>query len=220
MDNWGILLPILLSDVLNPVLFTFMVYAAGSKRPVIVSSAMLLGHTAAYMTSGVILAYSIEKLSARLANPQSIDFVIEFIIACALLWLVMRTRTDKGKRPDENTPEFTLWKAFAFGAVINIIGIPFAVPYFAAIDQLLKSDLDTMGVVTGLAIYNAAYALPFLLIPLLTAIMGDRSKPILARVNGFMEKAGDIIMPLLLLAIGLALLLDSVWFFVHGESFF
>ena len=220
MDNWGILLPILLSDVLNPVLFTFMVCAAGSKRPVFISSAMLLGHTAAYMTCGVILAYSIEKLSARLSNPQTIDFVIELIIACALLWLVLRTRKDKGKRPDENTPEFTLWKAFAFGAVINIIGIPFAVPYFAAIDQLLKSDLDTMGVVTGLAIYNAAYALPFLLIPLLTAIMGDRSKPILARVNGFMEKAGDIIMPLLLLAIGLALLLDSVWFFARGESFF
>jgi cytochrome c biogenesis protein CcdA len=220
MDNWGILLPILLSDVLNPVLFTFMVYAAGSKRPVLVSGAMLLGHTAAYMTCGIILAYSIEKLSARLANPQTIDFVIELVIACALLWLVLRVRTDKGKRPDENTPEFTLWKAFSFGAVINVIGIPFAVPYFAAIDQFLKSGLDTMGVVTGLAIYNVAYALPFLLIPLLTAIMGDRSKPILARVNGFMEKAGDIIMPLLLLAIGLALLLDSVWFFVHGESFF
>jgi cytochrome c biogenesis protein CcdA len=220
MDNWGILLPILLSDVLNPVLFTFMVYAAGSKRPVFVSSAMLLGHTAAYMTCGVILAYSIEKLSTRLANPQTIDFVIEFVIACGLLWLVLRSRKDKGKRPDESTPEFTLWKAFAFGAVINLIGIPFALPYFAAIDQLLKSDLDTMGVVTGLALYNAAYALPFLLIPLLTAIMGDRSKPILARVNGFMEKAGDIIMPLLLLAIGLALLLDSVWFFARGESFF
>ena len=220
MDNWGILLPILLSDVLNPVLFTFMVYAAGSKRPVFISSAMLLGHTAAYMTCGVVLAYSIEKLSARLSNPQTIDFVIELIIACALLWLVLRTRKDKGKRPDENTPEFTIWKAFAFGAVINIIGIPFAVPYFAAIDQLLKSDLDTMGVVTALALYNLAYALPFLLIPLLTAIMGDRSKPILARVNGFMEKAADIIMPLLLLAIGLALLLDSVWFFARGESFF
>ena len=133
---------------------------------------------------------------------------------------MLRTRKDKGKRPDENTPEFTVWKAFAFGAVINIIGIPFAVPYFAAIDQLLKSDLDTMGMVTGLALYNVAYALPFLLIPLLTAIMGDRSKPILARVNGFMEKAGDIIMPLLLLAIGLALLVDSVWFFARGESFF
>jgi cytochrome c biogenesis protein CcdA len=220
MNNMGILFPILLSDVLNPVLFTFMIFAAGSKRPVATSSAMLLGHTVAYMTCGVILAYTIEKLSARLANPQTIDFVIEFIIACALLWLVFYTRKDKGKRPDEQTSEFTVAKAFAFGAMVNLIGIPFAVPYFAAIDQLLKSDLDTGGVVTGLVIYNIAYAVPFALIPVLTAIMGDRSKPILARVNGFMEKAGDIIMPLLLLAIGLALLLDSVWFFTRGESFF
>jgi len=220
MDNWGLLFPILLSDVLNPVLFTFMVYAAGSKRPVATSSAMLIGHTTAYMTCGVILAYSIEKLSARLANPQTIDFIIEFVIACALLWLVFRTRKDKGKRPDEQTPEFTVWKAFGFGAVVNLIGIPFAVPYFAAIDQLLKSDLDSAGVITGLVIYNIAYVLPFMLIPILTAIMGDKSKPILARVNGMMEKASDIIVPLLLVLIGLALLSDSVWYFVNGQSFF
>ena len=67
MNNLGILLPILLSDVLNPVLFTFMVYAAGSKRPVVTSSMMLLGHTASYMVCGVILAYSLEQLSTRLA---------------------------------------------------------------------------------------------------------------------------------------------------------
>lgn len=220
MNNLGMLFPILLSDVLNPVLFTFMIYAVGSKRPVATSSAMLLGHTVAYLTCGVVLAYSIEALSTRLANPQSIDFVIEFIVACALLWLVLRTRKDKGKRPDEKTPEFTVGKAFAFGAMVNLIGIPFAVPYFAAIDQLLKSGLDTSGMVTGLVVYNVAYALPFALIPVLTAIMGDRSKPILARVNGFMEKASDVIMPILLLAIGLALLVDSVWYFARGESFF
>ncbi len=220
MNNLGILLPILLSDVLNPVLFAFMIYAVGSRRPVITSSAMLLGHTAAYMTCGVLLAYTIEKLSVRLANPQFVDFVIEFVVAIALLWLVLRTRKDKGKRPDEQTPEFTVWKAFAFGAVINLIGIPFAVPYFAAIDQLLKSDLDTTGVVMALVAYNLAYALPFALIPVLTMIMGDRSKPILARINGYMEKASDIIMPLLLLAIGLALLVDSTWYFIRGESFF
>jgi len=220
MNNLGILFPILLSDVLNPVLFAFMIYAVGSRRPVITSSAMLLGHTAAYMTCGVLLAYTIEKLSERLANPQFIDFVIEFVVAIALLWLVLRTRKDKGKRPDEQTPEFTVGKAFAFGAVINLIGIPFAVPYFAAIDQLLKSDLDTAGVVIALVAYNLVYALPFALIPVLTMIMGDRSKPILARINGYMEKAGDIVMPLLLLAIGLALLVDSIWFFIRGESFF
>jgi len=220
MNNLGILFPILLSDVLNPVLFAFMIYAVSSKHPVITSSAMLIGHTAAYLTCGVILAYTIEQLAVRLANPQTIDFVIEFVIAIALLWLVLRTRKDKGKRPDEQTPQFTVWKAFAFGAVINLIGIPFAVPYFAAIDQLLKSGLDTTGMVAGLVVYNLAYALPFALVPLLTVVMGDRSKPILARINSYMEKASDVILPLLLLAIGLALLVDSVWYFVRGESFF
>ena len=111
MDNWGLLFPILLSDVLNPVLFTFMVYAAGSKRPVAASASMLLGHTVAYIASGVILALTIEKLANRLANPQTIDFVIEFVIACALFWLVLHTRKDKGKRPDEQTPEFTEYLA-------------------------------------------------------------------------------------------------------------
>ena len=40
MENWGMLLPILLSDVINPVLFAFMVYAAGCSRPVLSSGAM------------------------------------------------------------------------------------------------------------------------------------------------------------------------------------
>lgn len=220
MDNWGVLVPILLSDVLNPVLFTFMVFAAGSKRPVAASSAMLLGHTAAYIACGVILAYSIDMLSERLANPQTIDFMIEFVLGCALLWLTFRTRKDPGKRPDEQTPDFSVWKAFSFGALVNLIGIPFAIPYFAAIDQLLKSDLSTGGIVGGLLLYNAAYAIPFMLVPLLTWVMGEKSKPILARVNGIMEKAGEFIMPLLLLIIGLALLTDSIWFFVTGASFF
>ncbi len=130
MDNWAVLVPILLSDVLNPVLFTFMVYAAGSRRPVVTSSAMLLGHTVAYMTSGIVLAYSIERLSARLANPQTIDFVIEFVIACALFWLVFQMRKQDSKEPDDQTGEFTVWKAFSFGAVINLIGIPFAVKFY------------------------------------------------------------------------------------------
>ena len=35
-------------DILNPVLFAVLIYAAGSARPIANSSAMLLGHTLAY----------------------------------------------------------------------------------------------------------------------------------------------------------------------------
>jgi cytochrome c biogenesis protein CcdA len=220
MENWGILLPILLSDVVNPVLFAFMVYAAGSSRPVLSSSAMLLGHTLAYFTGGMVLIGGMEAISTRLANPLSIDFVIEFVLGAVLLWLALRTRKDSGKRPDEETPEFSTWDAFKFGAIVNIIGIPFAVPYFAAIDQFLKSDLSGTGVVLALLTYNLAYAVPFLMIPVLSAVMGEKSKPLLAKVNAVMERISSFLMPLMLGLVGLALLADSMTYFIYGESLF
>ena len=220
MENWGMLLPILLSDVVNPVLFAFMVYAAGSSRPVLTSSAMLLGHSLAYFIGGLVLISGLEKISARLANPQTIDFVIEFVLGAVLLWLALRTRKDTGKRPEEETPEFSPWDAFKFGAIVNVIGLPFAVPYFAAIDQFLKSDLNTGGVVLALLAYNLLYVLPFLMIPLLSAIMGENSKPLLAKINAVMERVSDFLMPLMLGLVGLALLADSISYFIHGTSLF
>lgn len=220
MENWGVLLPILLSDVINPVLFAFMVYAAGSSRPVLSSSAMLLGHTVAYFIGGIVLIRGLEIMSARLANPQFIDFVIEFVLGVVLLWLALRTRKDSGRRPEEETPEFGPWDAFKFGAVVNVIGIPFAVPYFAAIDQFLKSDLSMGGVVSALLAYNVLYALPFLVIPVLTAALGEKSRPLLARINATVERVSVFLMPLMLGLVGVALLADSITFFLHGRSLF
>jgi cytochrome c biogenesis protein CcdA len=220
MENWGMLLPILLSDVVNPVLFAFMVYAAGSSRPVLTSTAMLMGHTLAYLLGGVILAIALERISARLANPQQVDFVIQVILGSILLFLALRTRKDTGKRPEEDAAEISPWAAFGFGALVNIIGIPFAVPYFAAIDQFLKADLDTGGVLVALLSYNLVYALPFLMIPLLSAVMGDKSKPILARVNAVMERISGFLMPILLGLVGLLLLVDGLYYFYVGHSLF
>jgi threonine/homoserine/homoserine lactone efflux protein len=197
-----------------------MVYAAGSSRPVLTSSAMLLGHSLAYFIGGLVLISGLEMISARLANPQTIDFVIEFVLGAVLLWLALRTRKDTGKRPEEETPEFSPWDAFKFGAIVNVIGLPFAVPYFAAIDQFLKSDLNTGGVVLALLAYNLLYVLPFLMIPLLSAIMGENSKPLLAKINAVMERISDFLMPLMLGLVGLALLADSITYFIHGNSLF
>ncbi|MFC1680699.1 hypothetical protein ACFL1S_02750 [Pseudomonadota bacterium] len=57
------LAPILLADVLNPVLFAFMVYAAGSDRPVLNSSMMLAGHTTACFTAGIVISLGLVALT-------------------------------------------------------------------------------------------------------------------------------------------------------------
>ena len=98
-ELWATLLPILLADVLNPVLFAFMVYAAGTQQPLANSSAILAGHTAAYFGAGLILLFAADSITQRLANPQTIDIVIELPIGLALLWAALRSRSDTGKRP-------------------------------------------------------------------------------------------------------------------------
>ena len=52
-EIWLSLGPILLADVVNPVLFAFMVYAVSTQRPIINSTAILLGHTLAYFSAGL-----------------------------------------------------------------------------------------------------------------------------------------------------------------------
>jgi hypothetical protein len=52
-EIWSILTPILLTDIINPVLFAFMVYAVGSERPIVNAGSMLLGHTLADFTGGL-----------------------------------------------------------------------------------------------------------------------------------------------------------------------
>jgi cytochrome c biogenesis protein CcdA len=220
MEVWTVLFPILLTDIVNPVLFAFMVYAAGARQPVLLSSSMLLGHTAAYFSAGIVLALFMESITARLANPQLIDFVIELILGFVLLWLAFGSRKNTGKRPDEETPDLTVLSAFAFGAVVNFIGIPFAVPYFAAIDHILKTDPSTTEAVLMLLSYNLAYAVPFALVPVLSAVMGERAKPILGRINEVLDKISGFLMPAMLGIIGLALLADALKYFYTGSSLF
>ena len=219
-ELWAILIPILLTDVVNPVLFAFMVYAAGQDRPIINSTSLLFGHTAAYFAAGILLALGMEQFMERLANPKRIDYVIQLIIGLPLLWIALRSRSDTGKRPDETSLSLTPAKSFGVGATVNFIGIPFAVPYFAALSQILKTDISEFEVVLALGVYNMAYALPFAVVPLMVGVLGERSRPILAKINEVLERISGYLMPVLLALIGLTLTVDAVVYLVTGDPLF
>jgi len=114
----------------------------------------------------------------------------------------------------------TIISAFGLGAIINFIGIPFAVPYFAALDQILKTDLGTTDVLLVLGAYNLAYALPFATVPLMVGLLGSRSRPILENINAWLERISGFLMPVLLGLIGLALTADAVTYLVTGNALF
>ncbi len=218
MQVWTYLFPILAVDILNPVLFAFMVYAAGGARPALTSGAMLAGHTLAYLAAGIVIGLSLEQILEYLAEPKAIDFAIGGMLGGALVWLALKTVRDKGDRPQEPQAKLTLLSAFMTGAIINFVGIPFALPYFAAVDQLLKADLSGLQIVLNLSAYNLLYALPFLLVPVLVLVMGERSKATLARINEWLERVSSVLMPLLIGILGLVLILDAALYFARGEG--
>ena len=220
IEIWAVLVPILIADIVNPVLFASMVYAAGTKRPIINSVAMLLGHTFAYFCAGLILALGLERISDRLANPQQIDFIIGFLIGILLLWIGFSSGKKPEKRRDKDVSNLTPVKALGLGAIVNFVGIPFALPYFAALDQILKADLTTAESVAVLAGYNLLYPLPFIIVPVLVATIGERSQPVLQRMNDLLDRVSRYLMPVLLLLVGLALATDAIIYFVTGEGLF
>jgi len=223
--SWAVLIPILLSDVLNPVLFGALIFALGSRRPYASACALIAGHTLAYMAAGVLLGIGFERLTKLLANPRPIDFVIEAALGAVLLvvaWIASRPPKPKKRAEDQLAARTDLGPLASFGSgvVFNVIGLPFAVPYFAALDQILKADLDWTGALLVLAGYNLAYALPFVGVIVLRVVLGDGAAPLLQRINDRIGKAADFLMPILLLLLGGALLADAAAYFLRGHSLF
>jgi len=212
------LIPILVVDVLNPMLFALMVVAVSTNRPLANSSAFLAGHTGAYFVSGIVIALGLNQITNRLNHPLPVDFVIELSIGLLLLWAALASRD--GKASEDKTPEreLTPTYCFGYGAIINFIGVPFALPYFAAVDQILKANLSVELSLTAIAFYNLAYALPFLLVVILVAVTGDSSKPILDKISNLLVGLVDRFMPAILFLLGIALTVDALAFLIYGEA--
>ena len=218
IDLFSNLIPLLVVDVLNPMLFALMLVAIGTSKPFANSIAFLAGHTASYFVSGIIIALGLEWILDRLENPLPVDFVLELLVGLACLWAALAARDGKASEQKEPEGELNPVYCFGYGAVINFIGVPFALPYFAVVNQVLKANLSVESSLLVLALYNAAYALPFLLVPIAVAAIGDRSKPVLEKINAMLVKLVDTLMPILLLLVGVALTADALSFLITGEA--
>ncbi len=212
------LIPLLIVDVLNPVLFALLIVAVGTSKPLAHSTAFLAGHTAAYFVSGIIIALGLNQITDRLLNPRPVDFVVELLIGLLCLWAAQASRDGKASEEKQPEGELTTAYCFGYGAVVNFIGIPFALPYFAAVDQLLKADLSIESSLLVLTFYNIAYVLPFVLVLIMVALMGDASKPILEKINNVLIRLVDRFMPVLLFLLGATLIADALAFLIAGEG--
>jgi threonine/homoserine/homoserine lactone efflux protein len=224
LELFPIILPLLITDVINPVLLAAVIFSLGSSKPFLNSIFILLGWFFLYFVAGIAIALGLDAIIDLLANPRPIDFVIEIVIGLLLSWLglsIVFRKKPKQKEPQyDDAATLSPLKAFWMGALINIIGLPFALPYFAVLDQILKADIAWAPSLTVLLIYNLLYILPFSLLLLIRILLREKSDAIFSKINSVMERIADVLMPLILIGIGGLLIGDSIFYFTSGTSLF
>ena len=219
-----IMIPIVITDVINPVLFAAAIYALGTQKPYITTGFLLFGWFLTYFASGIVLAIGLDAIIDFFSNPRPIDYAIEGIIGILLLWLgfrIMKTGNNPKKEKElDKSSEVSPGGAFVFGASLNLIGMPFALPYFAILDQILKADLGWVESIAALFVYNVLYLIPFILPVFIRIFLREKSDAIFAKINDWMDKISKVIMPALLILLGIALLADTISFFSTGKGLF
>ncbi len=209
----AILLPIVLIDMVNPILLAGVIYGLGSTHPFINGTAILISFFMTYLFSGVLFAMGLDFVMEMYHLPPIYDYVLELIVAALLFIFAWKIYHAPKAHPEENlihSKTMTLGESLFVGLQINLIGLPFALPYFAAIDQMLKADIHAMQLFNVLLLYNIIYILPFSLLIFVRWCCKKNSNRIFQTANRKMHDASVKYLPFIFLILGLVLVEDFI----------
>ncbi|HGY55795.1 MAG TPA: hypothetical protein ENK44_08845 [Caldithrix abyssi] len=222
----AILAPIALIDSLSvvPIASVPLVMLLGGRRPVAGSLAFLAGIFFTYFPFGVLLLFGLDAVFDRLANhfvawwsrePDIGEVILQIIIGLLMVVYGGKLWNRRGKIQQETEQSaITPAQAFSMAALINITGMWGALPYFAAVAQILKADFSASGMLIALLFYNLVFALPLSAFLFLRLLIGERSQRWFESINVFLARWGGRILLIVLIGLGLLLIADGTgWLF-------
>lgn len=223
-----VLIPFLLVDIINPPLLAGTIYGLGTKKPYANSAVMLLSFLCLYLLAGIAIALGLESVidyfSPTNQEKQSspyFDYALELLLALLLFYLAAKQSQERDTHSIEELErsDMTLKEAATIGILINVVGLPFAIPYLAAIDQILKADLHFIQIFFVLLVYNIFYILPYASLLLIRFTFPHESDRIFGGINSWMHRVTTKWMPWVFFLLGLLLVEDAVSFLLGYREY-
>ena len=197
LDLFLTLIPISLIDSLSLLPFAVVVLAIvlSGPKPYLAATSFLLGIFISYFGAGVLIAWGlgevIERVTTALVHwfkhPNAIDYLLSIVVGIALIvigyrWAnARRARAERRKASSGMTPA----QAFGIGSGATIAGLWGALPYFAAIDQILKADVSDTETIIALALYNVVFISLGAALVLVKVFIGTRADAVFETMNRF-----------------------------------
>ncbi len=224
-DLLVVLTPIGLLDSTSiiPLCIVLLVMLLAGPNPLVRSCALILGIFVAYLAFGLLVLFGLQTIIDEVevyidrlwTNPNLEELILQIIIGMVLCVVAWRMIAKDKKRADKPAPSsLTAVQAFTSGAVLTIVGLPGAVPYFAAIELTLRAELAMAEEIIALVFYNVVFVLPIAAIVVLRAILGDRSQRLFDRIKVFFDTWGQRVIVALLIVLGVILILDGIGWLV------
>ena len=208
-----------------PVSIVTLAMLLGGPSPVVRSTALLLGVFTTYLVSGLLVLLGLQKIFDQISaytlrvweNPKTEELVFQIAIGFVLCALASRIATGRKRRSEKSVKSgMTTGQAAVSGAVIVVTGLPGALPYFAAIDLILRSDVSLWQQTLALGYYNIVFISPLVAVMALVLLAGDRGKVFLDKIMRFIDAWGKTIVVALLLTLGIVLIADGAgWLLGH-----
>jgi cytochrome c biogenesis protein CcdA len=203
----GIVISIGLADSLNPTTIGPALYLATGERArgrvaeftLAVFAVYFLGGAAIVLGAGAVFRSALPHPHHHITSIIEIVVGVAMIVAAAVLWRY-RHRLAHRDPPDFDPHGRSSW---VLGASITAVELPTAFPYFAAIAAIVGADVDALGDVLLLLLFNVCFVLPLLGILATLTFAPESSDRMLSAGRRFLQSRWPQVLAGLALVAGL-----------------
>lgn len=211
-------------DSLNPSLFAALFYLLTTIRPVVRILSYIAGVLVVNFFGGLLLFFGVLETIGRLLDnlDNEVLFGIQLLAGMALVifGFVFKATSDSAQDVTKKLRSISPVHTFLLGMAVMLNEITTALPYFVAIERIIRAQMDTIGNLLALAGYNVVFSLPLFGFLALYVAYGQRFT---SRINRLTQpviiwtlriiKYGSIVL-------GIPLVLDALVFFITGTGLF
>jgi cytochrome c biogenesis protein CcdA len=203
-------------DSLNPTAVALQIYLLSTPKPMGRAIVFTLGVFSAYWVCGLLVTCGFGQLiTTMIANfngsfSEDYLYVGQLLIGIVLLSLGLRLEISTSANSEKRPQNLTISRTFLLGLGVTIWEFPTALPYLAAIEQIVRARLDLFTTMSVLALYNLIFILPLIVLVIIYSLFQQQSASLLDRINRSIATWSPKILRVLIIGLGIILIVDSL----------